>query len=113
MKYYSWFRPGLHDIEYARQAVEAGLAGFEAVYQASYISPEVHSAYAENVEQIKDELGVGFTVHAPILDIHLGSTNQHVRAAAFQEMEASIDFARQIGAALVVIHPAPGIMGMP
>ena len=39
MKYFTPFRPGQHDYEYAKRALEAGLTGFEAVYRESYETP--------------------------------------------------------------------------
>lgn len=113
MKYYTSFRPGHHDFDYAKRAVQAGLTGFEAVYWESYLTSEVYQEYLECVKRIKGELGAGFTVHGPITDIHLGSLNQKMREAAFEEIRGSLRFARAIGASLVVFHPAPGILAMP
>lgn len=112
MRYHTSFRPG-HYWEYAKKAVEAGIDGFEVVQWASYLSDEEQGEYLELVQRIKDEFDVGFTVHAPIIDIHLGSLNRRVRAAALEEIKASLDLARAIDASVVVVHGAPGIITMP
>ena len=113
MRYFTWFRPQQHDYEYARRAVKAGLDGFEAVYREAYLTPEVQRDYVDCLRRIKVDLGASFTVHAPANDVHLGSLNARVRAAALEEIRESLHFARTIGASIVVVHPAPGIVGMP
>ena len=112
MKYFTWFRPE-QDFEYAKRVMKAGIAGFEALYRASYLDPEIQSAYVENLRRIKGELGASFSVHAPSHDVSLGSLNARVREASFEEIRESIHFARTIGASVVVVHPTPGILGMP
>ena len=47
-------------------------------------------------------------VHAPILDIHLGSLNRRVREAAIAEVKDSIDLAKELGASIVVVHGGVG-----
>jgi len=113
MKYLTWFRPAQHDYSYAEKAMKAGLDGFEAVYREAYIAPEVQKEYVECLHRIRVNLGASFTVHAPAKDVHLGSLNSRVRVAAFEEIRESLHFARTIGASVVVVHPAPGIVGMP
>lgn len=113
MRYYTSFRPVIHDYSYGRRSLEAGLAGLEVVYWESYESPEVHRDYLKTIKRLKGEFPIGFTVHAPIRDIHLGSTNRKLREVALGEIKASLDFARDIGASLVVIHGAPGLTAMP
>lgn len=113
MRFFTWFRPEQHDFGYAERAIKAGLDGFEALYRESYLEPEVHEEYLRNLQRIKRELGASFTVHAPSHDVNLGSLNSRTRQAAFDEIKASIDFARSIGASVVVVHPVLGILGMP
>lgn len=113
MKYLTWFKPEQHNFEFARRAVEAGLAGFEAVYRESYVTPEVQGEYLSNLRRIKKDLAVDFTVHAPANDVNLGSLNEAARVMAYDEIKKSLDFAGEIGASLVVVHPGPGIEGMP
>lgn len=113
MRFYTWFRPELHTFDYARRAVEAGVDGFEVVYWESYLTPEEYEKYMDNLRRIKDELKVGFSVHAPITDLHLGSLNSKVRDVAIEEMKESIHLAQDIGAEVVTMHPAPGILAMP
>lgn len=112
MKYYTWFRPLLHDFDFAKGAVEAGISGFEAVAWESHYEPEVFQEYMADLERITEELKVGFTVHAPITDIHLGSINRRIRQASFEELKGAMEFARKIGAQVITLHPGPGILAM-
>ena len=74
MRYHGLFRPE-HDFAYAERAVKAGLAGFE-LYGWVFQSPrELVERYKENVRRIREELQAGLSVHAPIIDINLGSIN--------------------------------------
>ncbi|NMB02788.1 MAG: sugar phosphate isomerase/epimerase [Firmicutes bacterium] len=113
MKFYTWFRPELHTFDYAKRVIQAGIDGFEVVSWESYFAPEVYREYLANIRRIKEELNVGFSVHAPITDLHLGSLNSKVREISLQEMKASIELAREIGASVVTMHAAPGILAMP
>lgn len=113
VKYFTWFRPEQNDFEYAERAIRAGLDGFEIVYRESYLEPRVHEEYVANLQRLKVELGASFTLHAPSHDLNLGSLNRRVRQAAFDEIKASIDFARKIRSSIVVVHPVLGILGMP
>ena len=45
-------------------------------------------------------------MHAPIIDINLGSINPKIRALCMQEVKESLEFARR-GATAVVVHAAP------
>lgn len=113
MRYLTWYRPGQHDYGYAERAMKAGLAGFEVVHRQSYLTPEVQEQYLEDLRRIKVELGAMVAVHAPAGDVNLGSLNSRVRQASFEEIRESMEFASRIGASVVVIHPTPGILGMP
>lgn len=113
MRYFTWFRPQQHDYEYAKRAMKAGLNGFEAAYRASYLAPEVQQEYVDCLQRIKVELGASFAVHSPANDVNLGSLNSRVREASFEEIKESIDFTHAIGASILVVHPTPGILGMP
>ena len=55
MRYHGWFKPQ-HDFEYAVQALEAGLHGFEVVGGESHYDPEQFKVYRENIKRIKEEL---------------------------------------------------------
>lgn len=113
MRYYTSFRPTQHSFDYAKIAIHAGLSGLEVVNWESYFSPEVHGKYVDTVKRIKEELRIGFTVHAPMKDTHLGSLNRKIREVSIAEIRSSLDLARSIGASLVVVHCAAGIAAMP
>ncbi|NLJ80975.1 MAG: sugar phosphate isomerase/epimerase [Firmicutes bacterium] len=112
MKYYASLRPD-HNWEYARKCVEAGIQGFEIINLQSYLPREEFQSYLELAEKAKNELQAGLTVHAPILDVHLGSLNCKIRQVAQTEVRTSLDLARRLEAALVVVHGAPCILTMP
>ncbi len=48
---------------------------------------------------------IKFTVHPPAWDTNLTSENKEIREASFSEYSKSIEFAHDIGATHVVIHP--------
>jgi len=48
---------------------------------------------------------VGFTVHPPAWDTNLTSENQAIRKASFEEYKKAVEFAHEIEAEHVVIHP--------
>lgn len=112
MRYHGWFKPQ-HDFEYAVQALEAGLHGFEVVGGESHYDPEQFKVYRENIKRIKEELEATFTLHAPITDINLGSINRRIREASVQDVKAALEMAREIGASAVAVHASPGILAMP
>ena len=89
------------------------MAGFE-LYGWVFQSPrELVERYKENVRRIREELQAGLSVHAPIIDINLGSINPKIRALCMQEVKESLEFAREVGATAVVVHAAPGLLAMP
>lgn len=112
MRYHGLFRPE-HDFAYAERAVKAGLAGFELYGWVSQFPRELVERYKENIRRIREELQAGLSVHAPIIDINLGSINPKIRALSMQEVKESLEFAREVGATAVVVHAAPGLLAMP
>ncbi len=113
MKYFTSFKPSTHTWDFASRAVQAGISGFEVVFYDSYLNPEVHNEYVDLVKRIKGELDVGFVVHAPVWDLNIGSNNRKIRQVSIDEIITSLDFARELDASLVVVHPSPGILNMP
>lgn len=112
MKYYTPLRPG-HNWEYAIKVIEAGMQGFQISNCRSYLAEAEFASYLELVRRLQEEADVGFTVHAPRMDVHLGSLNSNIRSAAQKELKASLDLARELEASVVVIHGAPAILNMP
>ncbi|HHY10345.1 MAG TPA: sugar phosphate isomerase/epimerase [Firmicutes bacterium] len=112
MKYYTPLLPG-QTWEYAVAAVAAGMRGFEISYCPSYLKKEEYEAYLELIRRLKEEAGVDFSVHAPTLDVNLGSPNEKMRQAAQKEVRESLDLARELAASVVVVHPAPAVLNMP
>ena len=112
MKFHGWFKPQ-HDFQYAKRALKAGLHGFEITGGESHYDPEEFKRYRANIERIKDELQASFTLHAPITDINLGSINRRIRQASLEDVQAALEFAREIGASAVALHASPGMLAMP
>ena len=112
MKYYTIFRPH-HSLEYAQTTMDAGIQGFEILNMKSYMSEEEYGSFLDRVQFVRGHLGASMAVHAPILDIHLGSLNRRVREAAIAEVKDSIDLAKELGASIVVVHGGVGILTMP
>ncbi len=112
MKYYTVYRPH-HSIEYLQRAVDAGIQGFEIKNLKSYLPQEEYASYLERLQSVRERLGVNTVIHAPILDVTLGSLNRRVRNAAINEVKDSIDLAKELGSTVVVVHGMMGILTMP
>lgn len=59
---------------------------------------------AEFIKDFKNE-NIKFTVHPPAWDTNLTSENKEIRETSFSEYKKSVEFAHDIGAEHVVIHP--------
>ncbi|MBW7455580.1 sugar phosphate isomerase/epimerase family protein [Paenibacillus sepulcri] len=70
---------------------------------------EVSDAYLEELNGLRKEAGIAYTVHAPFRDVNIASLNNTVFEAARMDMMRSMEVAARIGAGLVVVHP--GITG--
>lgn len=117
MRYHISLDPTLlkphHTWEYAVGAVQAGIQGFEISDLQSYLPREEFHRYLQLIKRLKKQLKVGLTIHAPILDVHLGSLNRKIREVSQKEVRASLDLAKSLGVSLVVVHGAPSILTMP
>ena len=111
MRYHCWFGPQ-RDWDFAERAIKAGLDGFELFGWLRQFPEEEAREYREKAKRLKAELNAGLTVHAPFMDINLGSINSRIRQVCLEEVRDALEFAREVGASAVAVHTAPGIMGM-
>lgn len=66
---------------------------------------ERHGTDVGSIRDKLKQLGLRATVHCPILDINITSANRGIRAESVRQNLLAIDFARDVGAELIVIHP--------
>jgi sugar phosphate isomerase/epimerase len=62
----------------------------------------------EEIEQIRQRIerfGLSVSVHAPIRDINLSSSNYGIRKESVRQVNDATRFASKVGAPIVVIHP--------
>ncbi len=55
--------------------------------------------------EIKASTGILYTVHTPLIDVNIASSNEALRRASLREIIKSIHHAYEIGAELAVVHP--------
>jgi sugar phosphate isomerase/epimerase len=111
IRYHCAFWPD-HSLEYGLQAMESGLDGIEIQSCQSYISQEKYDAYMRDIQILLDK-GAGLTIHAPIIDISLGSTNHRIRKLSIQHIFEAAELALKLGASIVVVHGGMGVLTMP
>lgn len=111
IRYHCAFWPE-HSLEYGLQALESGLHGIEIQSCRSYRSQEEYNTYIGNTQVLLDK-GVGLTVHAPIIDINLGSTNRRMRRLSMDHIFEAMELALRLGASVVVVHAGMGVFTMP
>lgn len=54
---------------------------------------------------IFENYNLKYTVHSPIINLNIASLTEDIRQASISEIKKSIDFANEIGAEVVVVHP--------
>ncbi|MFY9494941.1 MAG: sugar phosphate isomerase/epimerase family protein [Limnochordia bacterium] len=90
------------------------LEALEAVFRCGFDYAEIWVDHAwderqgadnEAIRRQLERLGLRATVHCPILDINITSANRGIRRESVRQNLLTIDFAREVGAQLVVIHP--------
>lgn len=111
IRYHCAFWPD-HSLEYGLEAMESGLHGIEIQSCQSYISQEKYDTYMRNIQVLLDN-GAGLTIHAPIIDINLGSTNHRMRRLSIQHICEAAELALKLGASILVVHGGMGVLTMP
>ncbi|WP_458404448.1 sugar phosphate isomerase/epimerase family protein [Methanobrevibacter sp.] len=66
----------------------------------------VHQFPTENIEtDLLESYNIKYTIHAPFMDVNIASLQEKSRANSIGQIEDSIDFANEINAEAVVVHP--------
>ncbi len=88
------------------------IEAIDAVADAGYDGVEIwvdqavaHDEQPSVIVQRAQGRGLGMTVHASSYDVNLTSWNPGIRAESQRQTEASIRFAVDLGAQIVVVHP--------
>ncbi len=102
----TFLRPGMDLGRWIALAAELGLGWVElrADPGAAY-PPALGTEGRKRLRGLLAERGLTCTVHAPIYGINLASPYPSLAAAALEEVVGSVDLARDLGAARVVVHP--------
>lgn len=66
---------------------------------------QTRGARPQAIKEALNRLSLVATVHCPIMDINITSPNQGIREESIRQSLVAIDFAKEIGARLIVIHP--------
>ena len=82
-------------------AAELGL-GLELPFELFEAVPGLPSP--EELGRRGRELGVGFTLHLPFVDLNLASLFPRARWAALERVREGLEFARRLGAEVAVLH---------
>ncbi len=90
----------------------AGFAGVEVGFVQPYLDTWEVFSYLGRVQELRDA-GLRFTVHAPLIDVNLASLNRAVRRTALTQVKECLDFARQLEASVVVVHPVMSVLALP
>ena len=90
-----------------RQVYELGLGGLEMWAQHFYCRQYDEGEY----RRLSQKYPLQTVVHSCSWDLNLSSMNQAVRQASVEEVIASMEFAKRVGAREVTVHP--GHMTMP
>ncbi|MHA1792139.1 MAG: cobamide remodeling phosphodiesterase CbiR [Promethearchaeota archaeon] len=90
----------INPVEVVRSAFERhGIKVIELPADANYFIPGLIEK-EENVrglQQIRDDLGLEYTIHLPFFQVHLCSLNHHVRAASIKTQVEAIKAYEKIG----------------
>lgn len=109
--YHCLLRPGF-DLNYGLTALRAGLDGIEIRAHRSYLTEEAYEKYLQDVKTLIAH-GARVSIHAPIVDIHLGSMNRDMRRFSMEQVCEAAELAGELGASVVVVHPGMGVVTMP
>jgi sugar phosphate isomerase/epimerase len=72
------------------------------------VDDDTHTLTNERVNdlnELKESLGIDYTVHSPFSDINIAAMNETFRSMTIERLTQSLHYARKIGALLWVFHP--------
>lgn len=105
------FKP-TDDEHYKDLLVKMGISGIEVLYQEPYLDAAEFLKFQARIEAMSQQHGFKLSVHAPHIDVNLASLNRQMRAVSINSLLRSAEWARSLGADVLVIHPGLGVYGM-
>jgi sugar phosphate isomerase/epimerase len=92
--------------EFLSLTKEQKLDSVEIIAEAPHIIlDKIEQSDRLRTKEQAEELGIDLTIHATFSDLNLASLNDNVRLLAISEIRKCIDYAKDIGAKIVTIHP--------
>jgi len=105
------FKP-TDDEHYLESALALGVSGVEVLHQEAYLTSLEYGRFRSQVENMVAQHGCKLSVHAPHIDVNLGSPNRPMRELSKDTLVRSAQWARDVGADVLVVHPGMGVYGM-
>lgn len=100
------FNEKISIIEFIKKAHEMGLKVVELVAEPPYCHIDsIDEITRVGIKEFAEELAIELTVHSIFSDINIAAVNENIRNFSLQEINKSIDFAKDIGSKIVTIHP--------
>ena len=66
----------------------------------------VHQFPCENIDvDMLESYNLKYTIHAPFMDVNIAAMQEKSRLNSIEQIKSSVDFASEIGAEAVVVHP--------
>lgn len=89
--------------EVIREALSAGITAIELMYDLPQAG-QMDSSFIDTMCAYKEQ-GVVFSMHAPFLEVNLGSFFEEIRDFSLKRIKKAIDVACRIGCDPIVLHP--------
>ncbi len=105
------FRP-TDDDEYLDFLFGHGITGLEVLHQEPYLEFTEQTMFEQRVQSIVKKYDSTISVHAPHIDVNLGSLNRRMRTLSLDALLRAAQWARLLDADVLVIHPGLGVSGM-
>jgi sugar phosphate isomerase/epimerase len=83
--------------------VSSGLRTIEVSYEIPHVR-NMDNTFKSRVNSLRT-IGIEFSMHAPFLEINLGSFFQDNRARSMGKLKSALDMAHEIGCDPIVVHP--------
>ncbi len=100
------YKPSYTISEFFQYASENQFKLVELVAEPPYCYiDDFDSKQREAIKKESNDLGLELTVHGSFSDINIAAYNPDIREASQKIVKKSIDFAAEIGASIVTVHP--------
>ncbi len=104
LTYHAVYEPTI--AEALRFAAEDGFAGVQIAVESPHLAPDrLDRAERERIDAIRRELSLRISLHAPDEACSLLQTSPSLRDGSEAYLRELIDFAGEVGAELIVVHP--------